>query len=153
MSGQLTGVIVTQVDATPFYKPGQRHIDQVGNVFRYVKGGAAVAAALVYYLDDAWNSVGAITTTIAGSGLSFPLGVGLSTIGVGSYGWVQTAGVFAAITTNGAMVANSKAQTTAVAGKIDDASTVTISGLSPYATVAGAGNSQFYSPIEIYCAS
>lgn len=152
MSGQLTSVNLVSSDTTAQFTPGTLHVDNLGNRYRYVKAVAAAVLQELSIIDDSFNLQALITTSLAGSAANFSLGCGLFAIAIGSYGFVQTSGVFQIIAA-GAMVANAKAQTTTTPGQIDDATTVTIVGLSAYNTVAGSGKAQFYSANDIYTLS
>lgn len=98
--GNQAGVILTQVDSTALWTPGQVVQMQDGKKYKYVQyetaagAVAAVAGNVCYYYAASGASAG--QTTIVTSDLSDSAGLGAgvlqAVIADGSYGWIQITG-------------------------------------------------------------
>lgn len=94
------GVLLTQVDSSPLWTPGQVVRMQDGKAYKYVQYNsgagpvAAVAGNVAYFYAPGGISAGA--TTVVTSDLSDSAGAGAgvlqAVIANGSYGWIQVRG-------------------------------------------------------------
>jgi len=100
---------LTIVSTTQQFPLGKKVEDQLGNVYRYVQNIAADTLALadgqvVYLADDGeWIVTRDFTGGSAVGGRV--VGVAISTVAYGSYGWIQTAGIHDAVYTDGGVAA------------------------------------------------
>lgn len=109
---------VTTTGTTPVFKPGQRFQDDDGKQWVYVKATSAIAQYDVVTFDETHN------TTVAPLGTGNDArgdraGVAPVAIASGEYGWLQ---IYGACTMNvlASCAANTRLNTTATAGSLDD---------------------------------
>lgn len=144
---------VTQIDTVPTAKLGQYFTDQLGNVFRYVKGAGTVAQYeyAIIATDGSSFTLAAATTTNVPAGKVVPIGCwqNATSLTSSTYGWVQVKGYH-----TGKFAANYAANTrtcvTATAGVVDDALTTLITGLTGTLTIVGAQSMPAYAACEMY---
>lgn len=125
------------VEAKPSFELGSQALGNYGAIFVYGKASAALAAGDVVYFDKDFNAAG-ITTSA--SPLGALIGVPRVDIASGSYGWFQVKGQAPVRTANAATV-NTRLNTTATAGAVDDDGTTgakVIDGMVLAVAAAGA---------------
>lgn len=137
MSGPMAGVdfdiaytAKTRGPAAPPFSLGQRMCDADGNEFVWVQADGAITANDVVILTEAFQADQIDTTNSAGA-IGDKVGVAKGTLSDNDYGWVQ---IYGTCTMNVATscAANTKLNTTATAGRVDDDATAgaeTILGL------------------------
>lgn len=152
MSLETISIDLNQVDTAPTATLGQYFVDQIGNMYRYVKGGGTVAQyEYVFITSDGTFTASQLTTTNVASAKLALIGCVQQSAGLTSstYGWVLVRGAhtgkFAA-----SYVANSKTYVTAVAGVVDDAATTLIAGLTGLSATVGASSISAYAYVEMY---
>lgn len=113
--------------------------DDAGNEYIYVQANGAITANDVVVVTEAYQADQIDTTNSAGA-LGDRVGVAAATFADDEYGWVQVKGT-CTINVGTSAAANTKLNTTATAGRVDDDATAgaeTIHGL--YTTGAESGN-------------
>lgn len=105
---------------TPFTL-GQRMQDADGNEFVYVQADGAITANDVVILTEAFQADQIDTTNSAGA-IGDKVGVAKGTLADDQYGWVQIYGT-CTVNVASSCAANTKLNTTATAGRIDDDAT------------------------------
>lgn len=134
--GAAADYLSTEADFTV----GERAKGKDGSEFVYVQANGAISANDVVIIDEDWQADQIDTTNSAGA-LGDKVGVARAAFADNEYGWVQVHGVCDAINVGTSAAANTKLNTTATAGRIDDDATAgaeTIAGL--YTTGAESGN-------------
>lgn len=165
-SSGILGVDVTQqwTDKTPLFEfgLGSIHRTVAGDVYRLVRATAAKTIGLVYHIDENWLvGDGATTTTTADITDAFGIPAYTTTAPASidaaatyTYFWIQTAGNFAVVTTDDAVVDNTLAYTSGTTGKPTDANSGNIIQSMKFTTATGAGaNTTAFSPCELHIAS
>ena len=97
-----------------------------GKGYMFVKGKASttiIAGDVCGIEEDGQASEATITTSAPGTGAGLPVGVGISTIAAGGWGWLQVYGIVAAVQVVSDTAAHTELNTTATAGRIDDDAT------------------------------
>ena len=108
LTGPFTGVSLTSSNTVKQMDLGTVAWDNVGNAFRYVlnnlSDNVAIADGTCVYGTTVW---GAVSPDFAGGqGITTNVvGVGISAIAAGSYGWVQISGYHDKVKTDGAVAA------------------------------------------------
>lgn len=118
---------------------GDRYCDDSGNEYLFVQANGAITANDVVIIDEAYQADQADTTNSAGA-LGDRVGVAAATFADDEYGWVQVKGT-CTINVGSSCAANTKLNTTATAGRVDDDATAgaeTIHGL--YTTGSESSN-------------
>ena len=119
---------------------GDRVRDEAGKEYVYVQANGALTSGDVVQIDEAYQASPITTTTSAGA-VGDKCGVTVFTFADNEYGFVQIYGPVAAINVGSSAAANTKLNTTATAGRLDDDATAgseTI--LSIVTTGAESGN-------------
>lgn len=122
---------------TPF-SLGQRMQDADGNEFVYVQADGAVTAGDVVILTEAFQA-DALDLTNSNGAIGDKVGVAKGTLADNAYGWVQIYGVASAVNAATGATANTRLNSTATAGRVDDDGTAgseSITGLFITATAA-----------------
>lgn len=101
---------------------GDLGTDSAGNQYVYVVAGGAIAAGDVVQFTSAYS---ATSLTTAASPRGRRCGVALAAIPSGSFGWVQVYGVNAGANVLTLAAADTRLNTTATAGTLDDDGTAT----------------------------
>lgn len=118
---------------------GNRYCDHSGNEYLFVQANGAITANDVVIINEDYQADQADTTNSAGA-LGDRVGVASATFADDEYGWVQVKGT-CTINVGSSCAANTKLNTTATAGRVDDDATAgaeTIHGL--YTTGAESSN-------------
>lgn len=120
------------------FSPGDVVTTHDGKQFVFVKAGGALNAGDLVTFDGSYNA-SQVSTANAVRGSR--VGILVTALSSGQYGWAQTMGV-ASAKTAGAVAASARLNTTATAGSIDDDGSVgafVILGASSVGSVGGAG--------------
>ncbi len=116
-------VVYTSSD-TPGFKENQIGFDSDGKGYQFVNATAAIAVGDVCTIDENGDSAGVTTTTSApAAGQGLPVGVAVTAIASGGYGWLQRQGVIAAVNVGSSAAAHTNLNSTSTAGRIDDDAT------------------------------
>lgn len=133
-----------------------------GDIYRLVRATAAKTVGLLYHINENWLvGDGATTTTTADITDAFGIPAATSTAPTSlnasatyTYFWIQTAGNFDSVITNGDVADNALAYTSGTAGKPDDTNTGNIiQSLKYTAARTGTGSTTAFSPVELHIAS
>lgn len=97
---------------------GDTYVDQLGNGYTFIQAGAAITGAgfVVRFGVD----FQATMLSTANDARGDRVGVALGAIASGEFAWVQTSGVFANVQVLASCAANTRLNTTATAGALDD---------------------------------
>jgi hypothetical protein len=157
----LIGVLTSQewTDVTPSeYELGTKAEFTNGDIFRLVRATAAKTIGLGYIIDENWL-VGDGVATTATDALPCLVGIpeatssaptALNASATYTYFWIQTAGNFDRIETDGAVADNALVNTTATAGKFDDAATNIVIACRFTALTSTGTNTTAFSPVELH---
>lgn len=117
------GANFTRVDTLPAFEVGTVVRGNNSSEWTYCKASGAIASAgQVVLIDETWAAA-LISTTNSATGFGQRCGVAPGAIADGSYGWIQTGGVCAAIQVAASCAANVALNSTGTAGQIDDDAT------------------------------
>jgi hypothetical protein len=94
------------------------YVDNAGNDYTFIVAGGAITGAGFVVTIDAAGSATMLSTSNDARGNR--VGVALGAIASGEYAWVQTSGIFANIQVLASCAANTRLNTTATAGALDD---------------------------------
>jgi hypothetical protein len=94
------------------------YVDNAGNDYTFIVAGGAITGAGFVVTIDAAGSATMLSTSNDVRGNR--VGVALGAIASGEYAWVQTSGIFANIQVLASCAANTRLNTTATAGALDD---------------------------------
>lgn len=130
---------ITDLEEGKGFALGDVHCDSDGKEYVFVQADGAIAATDVVIFSEAYQA-DAIDTTNSAAALGDRVGVAVYAFADNDYGWVQVKGP-ATVNVATSAAANTKLNTTATAGRIDDDATSgaeTIQGL--YTTGAESSN-------------
>ena len=97
---------------------GDTYVDNAGNGYTFIVAGGAITGAGFVVRFGTDYSATMISTSNDARGDR--VGVALAAFASGEYGWVQTSGVFANVQVLASAAANTRLNTTATAGALDD---------------------------------
>lgn len=130
------GIDLTATSTTKTFNLGDEKPGSDGNIYKYIKASAAIAAYELCLLIEDGTAVGATTTT-AGAIPSEGV-VPQVAFAINEYGWAVSRGISFSVLGAASCVLNVKLYTTATAGVVDDAVTTLVEGLRLNETLTGA---------------
>jgi hypothetical protein len=117
--GSLGALTAAEITASgKGFSVNDTYVDNAGNDYTFIVAGGAITGAGFVVTIDAAGSATMLSTSNDVRGNR--VGVALGAIASGEYAWVQTSGIFANIQVLASCAANTRLNTTATAGALDD---------------------------------
>jgi hypothetical protein len=117
--GSLGALTAAEITASgKGFSVNDTYVDNAGNDYTFIVAGGAITGAGFVVTIDAAGSATMLSTSNDARGNR--VGVALGAIASGEYAWVQTSGIFANIQVLASCAANTRLNTTATAGALDD---------------------------------